>query len=710
MRIPFENCRDGREWVKDSGRARRSLEAHFQNSIAKPDRRLAFAGLLLAVFLFGCLSGNAEPASRPQGELPTLTTANQVHSLSSKEAGRRYPVHLHAVVTYFDPILDNIGNVAMFVHDASGCIYVQVPSGLFQSLPAGTLIDLRGFTDPGEFAPIVAQPQIKVIGFAGLPTNPARPSFARLLTGNEDGQWVEVEGVVHSIVNAGGQINLQLAMDDGTIPVLIGEGSFSDFSGLVDAKVRIRGNPGPLFDVSRHQMLGANIHCPDISAVAILERPPDDPFNLPVTPIVRLLQWDEAPLLGHRVHVQGRVTLQWPGESVCIRDATQGICAQTDRSTPLRNGELIDIAGFAKAEGSAPELTDAVFRVDRSSQAAPVSATPVTAAQALLGSQESSLIQVEGQLISRDLASSDTTLLLSSGKSIFKAVLPEALGDSETTKWKNGSVLRITGICSVQLDARRSVLGLGTAVPATFRVLMRSPADVVVLQRPSLWTPTHALVVLAAALAGTLTVLVWVVLLRKRVDEQTRLLHEQARLLRESEERFRHMALHDSLTGLATRLLLQERLDVALEGAKRNGTGLAVLMLDLDRFKEINDTAGHQAGDEVLRISAGRMTGAVRKTDTVARMGGDEFVILLLEVNDHELAETIAAKVVRALSVPVPFAGRNLHVSASVGVCTCSAGEFDASEMVKHADAALYEAKAHGRNRVEFFVARSVSL
>jgi hypothetical protein len=253
----------------------------------------------------------------------------------------------------------------------------------------------------------------------------------------------------------------------------------------------------------------------------------------------------------------------------------------------LRVGELIDIAGFARAEGSTPALTDAVFISTGSDVAAPVTALPVTAEQALLGSHESQLVQIEGQLISRDLASADTTLLLSSGRYIFKAVLPRGLGGPETVTWKNGSVLRLTGICSVQLDAQRSVLGIGTAVPTSFRILMRSPADVAVLQKPSWWTPSHAILLLALALIVTLLVLAWVAVLRKRI--------------RESEERFRHMALHDALTGLATRILLEDRLIAAVETANRHQTGLALLMVDLDRFKEINDTFGHQAGDEVLR-------------------------------------------------------------------------------------------------------------
>ena len=256
---------------------------------------------------------------------------------------------------------------------------------------------------------------------------------------------------------------------------------------------------------------------------------------------------------------------------------------------------------------------------------------------------------------------------------------------------EGGSVLRITGICFVLLDAQRSGLDIGTAVPMAFSVLMRSPADVVMVRKPSWWTPPHMVLLLAIALACTLGVLCWVVVLRRRI--------------RLSEERFRHMAQHDMLTGLATRLVLQDRLNVALEVAKRHHTGLAVLMLDLDKFKEVNDTFGHGAGDEVLRVTANRLLESVRKSDTVARVGGDEFVILLPEFEGANV-ESIAAKLVTVASGPILFENHTLPVSVSVGVCTFSAEEMDAAEMLKGADGALYDAKERGGRRFSIHIPR----
>ena len=676
---------------------RRQKQAEFRLLPACRRRLCTVFAILLAVLLsaYPSYAGPAvvtQSARESTSGLPTLTTARQAHNLTSEEARRAYPIHLRGVVTYYDPSIGS-KRASLFVHDSTGSIYAELPEGIVGDLSPGTLIDVRGVSGPGEFAPIVAHPEIKVIGHSPLPTNAPRPSLTRLKTGAEDSNWVEVEGVVYSAVEYEHNVTLQLGMEGGTVTVVMVKEAGAAYSSLIDAKVRIHANAGPTFNRSL-QMIGVRLMCPNLSAIKILEAMPSDPFKLPPVPVDKLLRWDQVRLLAHPVHLRGKVTLQWPGSSVCIRDDTRGICAQTDQSTPLRNGELVDVVGFAGVEGSAPVLTDAVFRSAGGAGSTPV--VPVTAEQALAGKYDAELVQIDGQLIGNDQASSDTTLLLTSGKDFFTAILPKSLTGSAVNTWKIGSKLRVTGICSVRLDTQRSAIGEGMAVPKSFQILMRSPQDVAILQRPSWWTPVHALVVLGLALTATLLVLAWVMVLRKRVEQQTI-------LLRESEGRFRHMALHDALTGLATRLLLRDRLNTAVDAARRRQTRLALLIVDLDRFKDINDTFGHLAGDEVLRVTAIRLLEAVRKTDTVARMGGDEFVVLLADVRDPQIAESITAKIVAALAVPIPFEGRALPVSVSVGVCTASAGELDAEALLKSADAALYQAKASGRNRFQVF-------
>jgi diguanylate cyclase (GGDEF)-like protein/PAS domain S-box-containing protein len=158
--------------------------------------------------------------------------------------------------------------------------------------------------------------------------------------------------------------------------------------------------------------------------------------------------------------------------------------------------------------------------------------------------------------------------------------------------------------------------------------------------------------------------------------------------------RMSHLAQHDVLTGLPNRMLLTDRLDRAIAAAARHGSNLAVLFMDLDRFKSINDRLGHAAGDQVLQSVASRLMAGVRKSDTVSRLGGDEFVVLLSEVccagDATRAADTLCAKI----AAPHRIEGRNLRVTASVGIGVCPIDGTDAETLLKKADLALLGAKA----------------
>ena len=169
------------------------------------------------------------------------------------------------------------------------------------------------------------------------------------------------------------------------------------------------------------------------------------------------------------------------------------------------------------------------------------------------------------------------------------------------------------------------------------------------------------------------------------------------------EERIEHQAYHDALTGLPNRLLLEDRLSVAVAHAHRSGEILAILLIDLDRFKVINDTLGHPAGDALLRAVGARFVRAVREGDTVARMGGDEFAVLLSELNSDEVALEIADRITSSLREPFQLDGRDLFVTASIGVAVYPHAGVDGRTLLQHADIALYRAKEHGRNTLRAF-------
>ncbi|MBS1160884.1 MAG: diguanylate cyclase/phosphodiesterase with sensor(s) [Proteobacteria bacterium] len=170
-----------------------------------------------------------------------------------------------------------------------------------------------------------------------------------------------------------------------------------------------------------------------------------------------------------------------------------------------------------------------------------------------------------------------------------------------------------------------------------------------------------------------------------------------------SEERVRHLALHDPLTGLLNRFSLQERLAQALGFARRNDKRLAVMLIDLDRFKTINDTLGHPVGDQLLVQVAERLGKAVRDSDIVARLGGDEFVIVLPEIESPSAAAHVAEKIVKIVSQPYLIGEREQRTAPSIGICLFPDDATDGSELIKKADVAMYHAKAQGRATYRFF-------
>lgn len=172
---------------------------------------------------------------------------------------------------------------------------------------------------------------------------------------------------------------------------------------------------------------------------------------------------------------------------------------------------------------------------------------------------------------------------------------------------------------------------------------------------------------------------------------------------REMKGKVAHLALHDPLTDLPNRNLLNDRIAQAGAGARRHGNQFAVLFLDIDRFKLINDTHGHAAGDRLLRSVAERLLACVRKMDTVARLGGDEFVVLLSEIEHAEDVGAVAAKILVALAASHRLAPYDMHITVSIGISVYPGDGEDAETLIQNADVAMYHGRDHGRNSAKFF-------
>jgi len=208
--------------------------------------------------------------------------------------------------------------------------------------------------------------------------------------------------------------------------------------------------------------------------------------------------------------------------------------------------------------------------------------------------------------------------------------------------------------------------------------------------------------ILAGVLGGLSVVyalILWI-LLRYR-----RLLNEQEAQRLAQEERIRHQAYHDDLTGLPNRASFAEQLDAIARRARRAGWACAVMFLDLDRFKVVNDSLGHHAGDQLLRVAATRIQRCIRDSDMLFRMGGDEFTVLLEDVRGPEQTAAVAHRILEAMTEPVQLQQHEIRVTASIGMALFPRDDPTGERLVKSADTAMYRAKELGRNRYEFFTA-----
>jgi diguanylate cyclase (GGDEF)-like protein len=200
-----------------------------------------------------------------------------------------------------------------------------------------------------------------------------------------------------------------------------------------------------------------------------------------------------------------------------------------------------------------------------------------------------------------------------------------------------------------------------------------------------------ALVVLLSTILGRMS---WKLARGRARENEAHLTHAR---------RVEYLAYHDGLTALPNRSLFNKLLSQAISQARRYHRQLAVAFIDLDRFKQINDTLGHEAGDELLKEVANRLKACVRDSDTVARLGGDEFVVLLTELGDAQYAATVAQKIITSVAKPFNLLGQEFRVTASIGISTYPKDGLDEQTLTKNADIAMYQAKGDGKNNFQFY-------
>jgi diguanylate cyclase (GGDEF)-like protein len=598
------------------------------------------------------------------------------------EARRGYPVRLRGVVAYYDSFLDFPQPILM-VMDETGSVFVKLPLRSTLSLRAGDRVLVTGESIVGGFAPDVDRPQVRVLGVSRLPGTAPRRSLTYLLSGAEDAPWVEMEGVVHAVQMSAHEVILKIAGADGNFTAVTPRDSRADYGFLSGARVRLRGLACTLFN-NRRQIVGVQLRFAGLDMVKVEEPAPLDPYALTVSRVRALLSFTPGKERDRLAHLRGAVTLFWPGRLLCFEEGRDGLCAQTVQTTPVLPGQTVDVVGFPQIGSYSPTLTDAAFRpADGAVALAPTTAGPERVVRSEYDAQ---LVQIDGELIGEDKAAGDPTILLAAGKLIFSASLPKSADADRLLRLEPGSRLRVEGICSILPDSSGATDADGYAVARSFRLLMRSSADVTVLERPSWWSAAHTLRVLVAALVAISGVLAWVLVLRKRLQKQAALLQFQA--------------THDSLTGLWNRKAILELLGREWTLTARSHGSLAIMMLDVDHFKQVNDSHGHLAGDAVLKTISERIVRSVRGSELIGRYGGEEFLVVL-PGSDEDQVSAVAERVRQTIAEePVRIDQGLLAVTVSIGTAVIEPLSDTEKDALAAADNALYESKNLGRNRV----------
>jgi diguanylate cyclase (GGDEF)-like protein len=630
-------------------------------------------------------------------------------------------------------------------------------------LHSGDLLDIQGVTGPGGYAPVVEQPHIQVVGRRPLPPAP-QYSLDHLLTGIEDSQWVEVEGIVRSVAESrhitayanqaasgGTTVLVTLATGAGRLDVIVREAGGLDYTRLVDARVVVDGVSGPRFN-ERRQLTGVHLFAQSLAQFRVLQRGPADPFSLPLRDLNTVMRYTPDVAPGHRIRVRGVVTANQEGHLISIADERYGLFIRTTGARDLKVGDLIDVAGFPAVGDYTPVLEDVVYRkVGAGPLPAPL---VITAPEMFQGVADAELVRIRGRLLKQTRILQEQTLLISAGDRTFAAVLPVDQGQATLSRLREGSILQLTGTCFVEVNPDKT--------PRTVQILLRSPNDVTVLRLASWWTSQHTIVALVLLLGVVLAAFAWIGMLRRRVRrqmaalqkarEEAAAINDLARAMQEvaslrkftarvsaagseqiaqlgigfnkmlseleegdlakkkAEAQLQHQALTDELTGLPNRRLLSDRLAHSLAIAQREQRILALLYIDLDGFKLVNDSLGHTVGDLLLIQVAQRLRSRIRQADTLARLGGDEFTVVLTTLRAPQEAEVVAKSLLDALAEQFLVEGHEIVIGASIGVSLFPQDGADPVALLQHADSAMYAAKSDGKNQVKCFTPELRSL
>lgn len=495
-------------------------------------QRLRFILLLMSIGLSGSAAGQSS-------QLPLLTSVDQLRRLTPDQAQLGYPVLIRGVIT------DDIPKPDFFVQDETAGIYVEGNSSLAPLHVFGNFVEVEGVTGPGRFAPVIRERHLRILGRKPLPKTRLY-AFQELVDGQKDSQWVQVRGIVRSVsVDRTSWREVTLAMNVSSggsqFTVRTPLSGSQDISLWVNKEVLIQGVCGTLFNAER-QLVGILFYVPRLEFIHV--EPPSDEV-----PFAALMRFSPEPRVGHKVRVRGVVAYQQARNVLFLESEGKGLRVLAQQDTSVEVGDLVDALGFPSVGESEPVLADAVFRVVGHG---PVADPIKLDLNVPWGRYDAALVSTDARLIHFEPQPSGASLLLQQGTKVFEARLESADARDLQTSLPSGTDLRLTGICLVRA-------GGPWRAPESFRLLLRSRADITILRTPSWWNLRHTLWVLA--ITGTLLLLVtaWVVALGRRLREQMEVIRRKLRGNAVLEERNRiarelHDTLEQELAGITMQL------------------------------------------------------------------------------------------------------------------------------------------------------------
>jgi diguanylate cyclase (GGDEF)-like protein len=697
--------------------------------------------LLHAQFNFQTSTRSKKPTSV---DTVPLRTVAAVRSLTESMADSAQPVKLTGIVTFNDSDWQQL-----FLQDSTGGIFVKYAG--HPQVARGQELTIAGLTNSGDYAPIVIAPKFLAHVPGNLP--PPVTMTAKAWSGILDGVLVTAKGVIHSVNvrQNPNHLTFDIYTSFGAVHVVAAPefGGMDCLRRLEDSEVSITGVGGVIFN-ARRQLIGLQIDVSRAGDIRIIESGTKDPFQSPATPVESLLRFSPTARFGHRTRISGTATMIGDG-FLYVQDQTGGARVEA-RASGLRVGDVVDVVGYPSPEGYSPILKDATVRLQRHDQ--PLSPQQITAEGIGDGRFDSELVSTEGTLVSVQKSPDSVTLVLQANGRTLDAILYLLTSNQHFEIPSKGSRLRVTGICWVPVQDSSTYLLLTKArVPA--RLIIRSPVDVHVLQTPAWWNAQRAVLIAVTLFIAVCASLTWIAVLRRHLRRQGQALqeaqdkndainkfvgviqevsrnkrftarvpverHDEIGLLStefnnmlselhardlaksEAESKLQHQALTDDLTGLPNRRLLSDRLSQALEMAKRDRSLVALLYVDLDGFKLVNDSLGHTVGDMLLAEVARRLQSRIRKSDTLGRLGGDEFTVVLTHLKGSDDAALVGKSLLEVLSRSFLIEDHEINISASIGIALFPDNGTDANELLQQADSAMYSAKRDGKNRIMYF-------